>query len=236
MRSLIVMAMFTASLAHAGWLDYEEVRDLELDADGVTGLTIEAGAGSMKVRGNDSMDSIQVTATIQVGDGDEDDAREFIENNLVLSLERDGDSAVLRSHFRDSGWLSNMNAGVALDVDMPTNMNLSVDDSSGSIKIRDVAGDVEIEDSSGSIEVNGVGGLTIDDSSGSIDVSTANGDVRIVDRSGSITVRGVTGSVRINDGSGSIRVSDVEEDVIIEEDGSGGLSVTNVRGNVEEDT
>lgn len=235
MRSLIVMAMFTASLAHASWLDYEEVRDLELDADGITALKIDAGAGSMKVRGYDGADSISVTATIQVEEGDEDEALEFIEKNLVLSLERDGDTAVLRAHFRDGSWLNDINAGVALDVNMPMGMSLDIDDSSGSIKVRNTEADVRIDDSSGSIKVTNVAALTIDDSSGSIEVTDADGDVQIVDRSGSISVEGVSGNVRISDGSGSIRVNDVEKDVIIEEDGSGGLSVTNVRGRVEED-
>ena len=76
----------------------------------------------------------------------------------------------------------------------------------------------------------------MDDGSGSIKVTAASGDVVIVDGSGTIEIRGVGGSVRIEDGSGHIRVDDVEKDLIIEDDGSGGLTYTNVRGRVEQDT
>ena len=49
MRSIIVMAMFVASLAWADSSNYEEVRDMGLDADGVSLLSIKAGAGSLDV-------------------------------------------------------------------------------------------------------------------------------------------------------------------------------------------
>ena len=99
MRSFIVIAMFTASLAHAGWSDYEEVRDLELDASGVSDFFVDAGAGSMTVNGDAGAKTISVTATIQVDENDEDKAREIIAKRLTLTLDRDGDSAVLQSFF-----------------------------------------------------------------------------------------------------------------------------------------
>ncbi len=40
----------------------------------------------------------------------------------------------------------------------------------------------------------------------------------------------------MDDGSGSIDVSDVEEDLIIVEDGSGGLDFSNIAGRVETDS
>ena len=42
MRSFIVMSMFIASLSMAGMGDYEEVRELTLDADGVCSLDAES--------------------------------------------------------------------------------------------------------------------------------------------------------------------------------------------------
>ncbi len=87
MRSLIVMAMFTVSLAHAGWSDYEEIRNLELDADGISQLTINAGAGSMDVTGVKGLDKINVKATIVVPGKDEDKAIRVIEKRIQLSLE-----------------------------------------------------------------------------------------------------------------------------------------------------
>ena len=76
MRSLLIMAMLTASLAHATYRDYTEVRDLQLDAADIKHLTIDAGAGPISVQGVRGSDKILVKATITVADTDADDARE----------------------------------------------------------------------------------------------------------------------------------------------------------------
>ncbi len=235
MRSFIVMAMFSASLAHASWSDFEEVRVLEVDAGSVSEFFIDAGAGSMTVNGDAGAKLIEVTATIQVDTGDEEKARKAIAKHLTLTLDLDGDRAILKSFF-DNGLWGGTGGSIKLEIIVPTGIALRIDDGSGSIVIEDVEADVEIEDGSGSIKIYNVGAVDIDDGSGSIDIRNASGDVVIVDGSGSIKVKAVNGSVTIDDGSGSIDVNDIENDLIILEDGSGGVSVSDVRGNVELDT
>lgn len=235
MRSFIVMAMFATGLAQASWVNYEEVRELDVDAAGASSLFIDAGAGSMTVEGDASADSIRVKATVQVETRDEEKAQKIIAEDLTLSLDRDGDRVVLKSFFDNGGW-GDISGSVKIEVVMPTGISLRVDDGSGSIIIEDVEADVEIDDGSGSLKVYNVGSVKVDDGSGSIVIQRASGDVSIIDGSGSITVEEVGGSVTIDDGSGSINVSDVEKDLIIEEDGSGGLSVSNIGGTVEADT
>ncbi len=235
----VVFGMFAVSFA---WADghgdysrgYSEVRDLTLDADGLDGFSIEAGAGSLEITGVDGADSIVVTATIQLEERNEQRAREMIEERATLTLERSGSVGELVAKF-DGGWWGGSGA-IALEIQVPRGLELYVEDGSGSMKIRRTGGDLAIDDGSGSIIVEGVGSLIIEDGSGSIDVEDANGDVRIVDGSGSIKVRGVQGSVTVDDGAGSINVSDVELDVIIEDGGSGGLNVSDVRGRVETDS
>ncbi len=236
MRSFVVMAMFLASFSHAAWTDYEEERDLSLDAGGIGELDIQAGAGTLDVRGVPGQDAIEVRATIVVADADEEEAARIIAKRMELSLEEHDGKAVLVSDF-DSGFMgSGTNARIDLEVTVPAGLPLKIDDSSGSLDVRDVAADVWIDDGSGSIDVENVANLTIEDGSGSIDVEGVAGDVNVTDGSGSITVRSVSGSVTIDDGSGSIRVSDVEEDLIIVDDGSGGLKFSDIRGTVEQDT
>ena len=235
MRSFIVMAMFVSSFAHADWGQYEEKRDLRLDTDGISELVIDAGPGSLKVNGDESATAIHVTATIQVDEDDEDKARDIIRKRMTLTLEDEGGTARLVSHFKGGYW-GNGDGAVALEVVMPAGVALSVDDGSGSIVIRNLKSDVSVVDGSGSLKVYDVGAVDVDDGSGSIEVVGAGGDVDIVDGSGSITIEQVQGSVTINDGSGSIHVRDVEKDVHIEEDGSGSVSVANVRGDVLADS
>lgn len=232
MRSLIVIAMFAATLTHAAWNGYTEDRTLELDTDGVAKLDVEAGAGELVVTGTPDITKILVTATINVPDRDEGDALEIIEKDLRLSLEKDDDEARLEGYFDNSGWSWGDSPSVDLHVRVPEGLAIVVDDSSGSLTISDVSADVEIDDGSGSMRISGVASVVIDDGSGSIRVSDATGDVDIEDGSGSITVEKVGGSVRIDDGSGSIDVSDVELDLVIVDDGSGGLDASNVRGDI----
>ncbi|HNP63787.1 MAG TPA: hypothetical protein PKH39_07585 [Woeseiaceae bacterium] len=236
MRSFIVITMFTASLAHAGWGSYEELRTLTLDGDDIAVLSIDAGAGSMDVTGVEGLGEVIVKATIVVDDGDKDDALQFIEKRMTLSLRESGKTAELKSYF-DGGFMGlGKNARIDLDIRVPEGMAVSIVDSSGSIDVTGTMGDVSIDDGSGSIDVNHVANVKIDDGSGSIDIGNASGDVFVVDGSGSIGIRRVGGSVTIDDGSGSIRVSDIEKNLTIVDDGSGSVSISDVRGDVEQET
>ena len=234
MRGLIVMAMFAASLAYGASYDYSEVRDLAVDAKGLTEFEIDAGAGSLSITGVDGATDITVVATIKVESRDEDKARSIVEKRLRLTLERDGDRAELRSEL-DSGWGWDGNAAVDLEVQMPAGVALTIDDGSGSVVISGVTASVKVDDGSGSLEISDAGDIDIDDGSGSITITNSSGDVYVNDGSGSIDIRGVAGSVTLDDGSGSIKVDDVGEVLIIEVDGSGSVSFSNVRGVVEQD-
>lgn len=250
MRGFIVMAMFVVSLSHAGSNEYTESRNLDLDASGLSELFIDAGAGSMVVSGVEDSSEIAVVATIIVDADDADDAVKFIEKRLRLGLERDGERAELKAGF-EPGWGWNADAAVDLDVRMPARLAIVIDDGSGPVTVRDVSGsvriddgsgpiemantgDVDIDDGSGSIRLENIGAVKIDDGSGSITIVRAAGDVYVEDGSGTIEIRGVGGSVRVDDGSGDIEIDDVERDLIIEEEGSGSLRFTNVRGTVQQ--
>jgi DUF4097 and DUF4098 domain-containing protein YvlB len=236
MRSFFVMAIFVAGLAEGSWSSYEEVRHLDLDVDGISELSINAGAGSMDVTGVSGLDKISVKATIVVPDEDKDGAVKVIEKNMTLSLDQKGSEARLNAWFDDGFMGSGDDAHIVLEVSVPQGLTVNIDDGSGSLDVIDTMGDVTIDDGSGSIDVKNVANLTIDDGSGSIDVSEASGDVSIIDGSGSISVNHVNGSVTIDDGSGSIKVSDVDHDVVILDDGSGSVRITDVRGSVDEET
>ena len=251
MRGMIVMAMFVVTLSHAGSHGYTEVRNLELDAAGLTEMFIEAGAGSMVVTGVEGSNEVVVIATVTVDTNDADDGAKFIEDRLRLTLERDGDRAELTAGFSSGlGWFQD--AVIDLDVRMPAQLALDIDDGSGSIAVDGISnavriddgsgpielgnsGAVDIDDGSGSIRLEDTGAVKIDDGSGSITIVGAAGDVYVEDGSGTIEIRGVAGSVTVDDGSGDIDIDDVQGDLIIEEEGSGSLRYSNVRGTVQQD-
>ena len=236
MRGIALLIMLASTLAQAAWDDYVETRELRLDAGGVSVLEIEAGAGSLTVTGDPNADEIIVDATITVPESDEDQAKSRIEKRLVLNLEQAGDTARLEGYFESGmfGW--GQNTTVALAVTVPQSLGLIVDDSSGSVEVVAVGGDVRIEDGSGGIRLTDSGGnVDIEDGSGGITIDGVMGDVRIDDGSGSMTIQRVAGSVHIEDGSGSIRVVDVQQDLIVEEGGSGSVDYEQVLGRVEID-
>jgi len=232
MRSLIVMAMFVATLSNAAWNGYTETRDLAVSADGLDMFEIDAGAGEIVVNGVANATEIKVKATIRVDD-DDDDARDLIAKNLVLKLETDRGKATLDSYFENKFW-HNDNAQVDLDVLVPQGLEIFVDDGSGPMHLEGLASDVEIDDGSGSIVVIGVASVAIDDGSGSIKITTVTGDVMVEDGSGDIRIEDVGGTVTIDDGSGGINVRNVEHDLEIVDDGSGSVRIADVRGSVRQ--
>ncbi len=234
MRSFIVIAMFTASFAHAAWNGYTEDRTLELDSEGISALKVDAAAGSLKISGDDGA-TIRVNATINVPGKSDEKAQRVIESDLRLSLEKISDMARLEAGFDGGSWGWGDSPSVDLEVYVPQGLALEVDDSSGKLSVSNIAAAVSIDDGSGSITVEQVGSLIVDDGSGSIKITGVDGDVSIEDGSGSISVSKVGGSVIIDDGSGSIDVDDVERDVNIIDDGSGSVNASNVRGTVKGD-
>ena len=237
MRGLIIMAMFAVSLADAAWNNYQEQRGLNLGTAGIRSVDIEAGAGSLDVSGVKGTDAIDVEATIEVPGADAGTARDIIESDLQLKLEKQGDKAIVKAYFDDKIWHTGDSPRVHLTVRMPQNLDLVIEDGSGSLSVSDVSGAIDIDDGSGAIRLANVGGrVRVNDGSGSIYARDIGGDMAIEDGSGSIDVEGVAGSVIIDDGSGSIGVRDVQHDLTIIDSGSGGVRIADVKGNVVTDT
>lgn len=233
---LVLLAGIVAvpSQATADWNDYDysEERQLGLDAAGISHLEIDAGAGSLDIRGVAGANAIDVMATILVDGADEKSAPKFIENNMRLSLEQKGDRAVLIADFRDAMSFGKSGA-IALKITVPTGTDLTIDDGSGSTKIRDTEGNLKLDDGSGSIAVRNVLDVDVDDGSGSTEIIDVRGNVRINDGSGSITIRDVTGDVWVDDGSGSINIARVQGDFTVVDAGSGSVNYEEVMGRID---
>jgi hypothetical protein len=219
--------------------DHTAPREATLAASGATRVVIDAGAGSLDVRG--------VPGGELHARGTACASREAVLNEIRLVADRRGDTLHIETRFPRNFHGS---ARLDLEVEVPADLEVAIDDGSGSIDVRgvaaltihdgsggihvaDVAGALDIEDGSGVIELLGIGGdVTVDDGSGGIDIRGAGGRVRINDGSGEITVRDVDGDVILEDGSGSMEIAGVGGSVVVEEDGSGGIRVEDVRGDL----
>jgi len=247
---LIGVLLFCFSATAFG---YEETRSLTLSAAEVSELEIYCGAGYLRVTGHDNLQEIRVNAEIIIDRVSKSRAKNIIQNDLRLTLNRQGNKAVLTSeHERRSGIFGrDYSVRVNLTVEVPKNIhlmmedgsgeiairnidgNLGIDDGSGEIEVEDIRGYVRIHDGSGELTLTNIGGNTeIDDGSGRIEAEGVHGDIRVNDGSGTLRISQVTGTVRVDDGSGDIRISDVGGDVQIIDDGSGGVRLHNVNGSV----
>jgi len=233
MKRTIVMASLVL-FACGSLAAFETTKSLTLPAEGLKGLEIRAGAGSLTVTGRDGLAAIEVKAEIVAKGIADEDMDAHIKDRIELTLEKRGDAAVLVSRVREESRLFHIGSGtvVNLTVSVPKTMTLDIDDGSGSIAVDEVAG-VSIDDGSGSIRVGRVAGdVKIDDGSGGIEIDDVTGNVSVDDGSGELRVRQVGGTVTVDDGSGSIDIKDVEKDVRLISTGSGGVDIANVKGRV----
>lgn len=213
-------------------------RQANLSAAGATRVVIDAGAGSLEVIGAPGEDELRARGTACAD-------REGVLEQIRLVAERRGDTLHLEALFpRNHRGNARLDLEVALPEDLHVSIDdgsgdtsvrrvasLSIEDGSGAIRIADVAGSVDVDDGSGEIELLGVGGdVTLDDGSGAIDLRGAGGRVRIDDGSGGISVRDIDGDMIVKDGSGSMTLVGVGGSVVIDEDGSGDIRVEDVRG------
>lgn len=228
--TFLALFVFCISIAFA----FEKTERMSLSAEGIDKLVIDCGSGFLYITGEESLKSIEVEAEIVVKGKSEKDIEDYVENYVKLELKKQGNKAVLASMFKNQFPRINFRTRVInLTVRVPKNMGVEVDDGSGEVKIEHIDGNLQIDDGSGEIEVRDIlGDVDIDDGSGTVDVRNVTGNVSIDDGSGTIKVSDIGKNVKVSDGSGSIYIDGVVGDVIIKDDGSGGVSIKNVSGRV----
>jgi hypothetical protein len=224
---------------------YQETREATFDASGAERVRIQAGAGTLEVTG---VPGSEVRAEgLACGS-----SREILDE-VRLEISRAGSTVHVEARMPEqTGSWFDARARLDLSIELPEDLAVELEDSSGTLEVTDVrslvlddgsgstriarvAGELSIEDGSGSIEVDEVGGdVRLKDGSGSIELREIGGDVDIIeDGSGSIAATSVVGSVRVRrDGSGSITVRDVGGDFTVEDDGSGSIDHDGVQGRV----
>jgi DUF4097 and DUF4098 domain-containing protein YvlB len=212
---------------------FETTKTLDLTAQGIKRLDIDAGAGSLTVTGREGLAAIEIRAEVVARNVREEDMERFIRDRIELTLEKRGEVAVLVSRARDEKRLFHFDGNVHIDltVSVPKAMAVSIDDGSGSIIVEGLSAALRLEDGSGSIRIDRIAGdVEINDGSGEIEVLDVTGNVTIDDGSGEITIRRVGGTVTIDDGSGRIDIEGVEKDVRLISAGSGSVDVSEVKG------
>jgi hypothetical protein len=230
---LALAALAAASSAQAGWFDdcdAQASRNAAAGANGVTRVVIIGRAGYLHIEGRSGAMEVRASGTACASNDSQlrDTNLTATRNGSEIRIE-----AVVARGDDDGSWFGGgTSPHLDFTVTLPEGIAVDVKDSSGELTISDV-GDATVDDSSGSIDIRNVrGNLSVRDSSGEIDISEVSGDVRIPrDSSGSIDIKHVGGSVTIDDdSSGSIDIRDVKRNVTIGDDGSGSIYVSDVGG------
>lgn len=239
---LALVAAMTLSHSAVADCKHSATRNVDIEARGLNKLVVEAGAGDLKINGVQGAQRVHGLGEACA------ESRERLDA-IRLDARRDGDTLFVRAVLNDShakrhgDWMD-------ISLDVPSNLVLSVDDSSGDLfignvaglrvhdssgdqVIRDLSGNVEVSDSSGDIEIKNVrGNVSVTDSSGDVVIADVNGNVSVpVDSSGGLSFRRIHGEVHISsDSSGDISIADVNKDVVIDNDSAGDIRVADVAG------
>jgi DUF4097 and DUF4098 domain-containing protein YvlB len=240
LRYLTPMIAFTLIFSSLASAEYREKRTLTMESAGLKSFSIDVGAGDLKIRSQKNLDEIQVITRIVVNGFSTKKAKTFIKDHIKVDLTSSGSDARFVSEIdsNTSSWASRLfsgNTGAHVDIEIvvPENITLQINDRSGDIQLENIVQNVGLDDRSGDIRIKYMTGiLNIGDASGDVTIDTFNGSVHIDDGSGDTTVRNAEGNVSIQDGSGDIRIEGVIGSVNIKEDGSGDIRITSVTENV----
>jgi len=217
----VLVALTGCMTINAKSLDYKETKTLTLETQDIELFDLETAAGFLVIEGTTSSNKIEVTADIEAYD-----------EEIKLTLVKKGNRAVLVA---DASYHKRININwgnspkIDLTISVPSHLKLKIKDGSGSIQVSNIGKDVEIDDGSGSLKIDAIGGnLEIEDGSGSTTISNVKGNIKVNDGSGSLNIQHVGGTVNIEDGSGSMEVFDIGGLVTID-DGSGSINLKNLR-------
>ena len=202
---------------HASDLQHEE-RKLALSATELQHLVADTGAGKLEIIGETGRDSIELVANIYYYDAED----------IRLSLIQRRSDAVLEAGFATAFYNGN-SPYIDLQVKVPAQFNLTLDDGSGDTEIRGLSGDLNIDDGSGELRISGGNNANVKDGSGDVHISQLSGNLTLEDGSGDTDIRQITGNVSVEDGSGDLNISQVGGIVTLD-DGSGDIAVDGAGG------
>jgi len=216
------------------------------DAAAIEKVVIHTGAGDLKVNGHGGATRIEARGTACAGKQELLDATQ-------INVRREGavvyvETAIPQQEVKGL-WGNTTYVYLDLSITLPDNVPveaidssgdasfeqlaaLNLTDSSGDLKLRNIAGALTLTDSSGDLGIDGAGSVKLSDSSGDVEISRVRGDVEVlVDSSGDLRMAGIGGNVTVQqDTSGNIHVEDVKGSVTVNADSSGDIYAGRVGG------
>ena len=188
-------------------------------------LVLDSEGGSVTVTGSSRSDvSVVITSK-----------RDDLESLATFTFEDGPETAkITMERIKKGGW----NRGLSLryEIEVPTETQLDIRTSGGSITARDTRGEAKLRTSGGGIRVNDLAGpLNANTSGGSISLDSIDGDAKVSTSGGSIRGVHVDGTLTAGTSGGSISLTDVTGSLSAETSG-GSISISEAGGSVDAQT
>jgi DUF4097 and DUF4098 domain-containing protein YvlB len=121
-------------------------------------------------------------------------------------------------------------------VSIPSEFNVELKTSGGSITVGDLRGEVRVSTSGGGLRIGKIDGpVTGNTSGGSISLAGSNGEAEISTSGGGIDIGSGSGSIKADTSGGSIEIGDFAGDVYLRTSG-GGISAERIEGSIDAST
>ncbi len=229
MRSfLLVLCLVAATSLSAQKILASE----EFEAENIKSVTVKGAFCDVYVEPGDK---VYFKGVIE-GKGDEGDYE-------ILS-DLDGTDLEIRVDSRRNNWGWGWNElRTKLELRIPSDVELTIDNSSGDIYIDDISpSELNVEASSGDISISKVrGSLEVEATSGDLELRDITGDLLARTTSGDQEIKGIGGSIQTGATSGDIELEDFEGDAeakttsgeITVRRGKGAMSFRTTSGNID---
>lgn len=227
-RRLVTFAI-TLILATGAFAAEDTIRKGFNVAPGGT-LHLDADIGAIKIVSGGTGVAIEVVRKAR-GRKSEELLREH-----KIDFKQSGNDVVITSDFDDSWdrWFRDYE--VQWNIRVPSQYNLDVKTSGGSIDLADIGGTVDASTSGGSIKTGRLAGASkLSTSGGSITVNGANGEVIAHTSGGSIDIGDTAGRVEARTSGGSIKLAHAGGEVLARTSG-GGIRIEGAKGRVDAST
>jgi DUF4097 and DUF4098 domain-containing protein YvlB len=206
--NLIVLVTFLAScLQVQGSIEKEMEKTFNAAYGGE--LKVDTERGSMSIETHSS-ETVNVKVYYKVRSNDEDFANELIDDYEIDFFDNGKD---LRIEAEFSGEFSNSEENklnVKFVITVPSEYNVDLRTSGGSISVDELQGNAQARTSGGSLNFKFIDGMVRGKTSGgSISLDGCNGDAKVSTSGGGIYLGKVRGSVEAHTSGGSITVDEV---------------------------
>ncbi|MBN1293429.1 MAG: hypothetical protein JXB48_16435 [Candidatus Latescibacteria bacterium] len=243
---LTIVLLFTGFLVHEAFASSKDkqkdkgffgnavTEEINITLAGKSGMEIrlEHSFGDIDIRPGEN-NTIYIKGEKRVTVKDSGITEEFLKQMELEIIERPGKVTIKTNYPDDKYKEKAKNFSISYTIKIPSDVQLSVNNSFGKIDIRDVSGEFTISNGFGSMTAyNLKGNLQLNNKFGSTTAEIIMGNAEISNEHGSLDINQVDGDLRAQSKFGSIKVHTISGDTIVS-GGHGAIDCSKISGSAE---